>query len=168
MSAMLNGIFNGGGGLQKPRAQVSGRSEERPLPTPTFNSRDDILALRRQVADLTARLVVLEQLHAPRATSLPPRDVMGRLPEFQAAQVMAFLVDDADHAFDVPAAQILSDSRLPAHVEARDWAAYQGFLRGLSTPQIGRGLNRDHTSVMAGINREAARRAAAMAKAGAA
>ena len=147
-------------------ARVFGRSDGRPDGCAPIDAQAEITALQRQVADLAARLVMLEHLHAPRATSLPPRDVVGRLPEFKAAQVMAFLVDDADHGFDVTAAQILSDSRLPVHVEARDWAAYEGFLRGLSTPQIGRGLNRDHTSVMSAINREAARRAAA--KAGAA
>ena len=151
-------------GLYKPIA-ISGL-RDRPDGCAPFNAQAEIAALRGLVADLTARVTVLEQAQPlPRATSLPPRDQARRLPEFQAEQVMSMLVTEAADGFDVTSEEIRSDSRLPGHVEARDWVEYEGFLRGLSTPQIGRAVNRDHTSVMAGINREAKRRALAKAAA---
>lgn len=71
---------------------------------------------------------------------------------------MAALCDAAVLRFGVTLDALLSPCRDTALVEARDWAAMEGFDHGLSTKQIGRGINRDHASVMAGINREAVRR----------
>lgn len=53
----------------------------------------------------------------------------------------------------VPVAEIMGTSRLRKVARARQLAMWHGRQAGLSYPQIGQFLNRDHTSVMNGVRR---------------
>jgi chromosomal replication initiation ATPase DnaA len=68
------------------------------------------------------------------------------------------IVDAVSEAAGIPARHILSQKRTAAVARARQIVMYEARQAGLSYPQIGMVLGRDHTSVMHGVKREAERR----------
>lgn len=55
-------------------------------------------------------------------------------------------------------ARVLSTDRSPQVVRVRDVICYVAQQQGFSSVQIGRAMNRDHSSVLTAIRREKARR----------
>ena len=108
---------------------------------------DEVLALRAEVRALTARLVRLEGKEA--------RPV---LPWVEAA--VDAIIMQAATLYRVTPEEILSQRRNMVVAYARQWVMYEAHEEGISTPQIGAALKRDHTTVLHGIRAEQNRRKA--------
>ncbi len=103
--------------------------------------------LAAQIADLRARIVVLEG-RAPPPLTLPPGEGLGRIITACAAE------------FGQPIEEVLGEGRRAEAIEARHAAMALGRrLLGYSLPRIGRVMRRDHTTVLSAI-RGVERRAA--------
>ncbi|RIV79553.1 helix-turn-helix domain-containing protein [Pelagerythrobacter aerophilus] len=70
------------------------------------------------------------------------------------------IIDTASRIFDVPAKDIASASRLRMHSTPRQVVCYVASQRGWRSTEIGRVLQRDHSTVLYGLDRVRARRAA--------
>lgn len=70
------------------------------------------------------------------------------------------IVDAVSEATGIPAKRILGPRKDAATARARQIVMYEARRAGLSYPQIGDALDRDHTSVMHGVRAEEKRRAA--------
>ncbi|OOY15382.1 hypothetical protein BMI85_16175 [Thioclava sp. DLFJ4-1] len=66
---------------------------------------------------------------------------------------------EVSYASGVKLSAILGPSRLKEHVRARDMVIYAAKRMGLSASQIGRELDRDHSTIIVAIQREEKRRA---------
>lgn len=73
-----------------------------------------------------------------------------------AGRPIARMVALVAQRLDIPEAVILGDARAADPARARQLVMYAGCQLGISTPRIGRALNRDHASVMHGRDRIAA------------
>jgi chromosomal replication initiator protein len=103
--------------------------------------------LAAQIADLRARVIVLEG-RAPPPLTLPPGEGLGRIIAACAAE------------FGTAAEEVIGEGRHAAAIQARHAAMAIGRrLLGYSLPRIGRVMRRDHTTVLAAI-RGVERRAA--------
>ena len=69
------------------------------------------------------------------------------------------IVDAVAEATGIPAKHILSKSRTAPVARARQIVMYEARKAGLSYPQIGRALGRDHSTVVMGVRTEEKRRA---------
>jgi hypothetical protein len=104
-------------------------------------------AMRDQIAELRARIIVLEG-RSPVPLTLPPGEGFGRVASAVAAE------------FGVTLEDLLGERRHAPIAEARQVAMALGQrCCGYSLPRIGRLLRRDHTTVLHGI-RTVARRCA--------
>lgn len=70
------------------------------------------------------------------------------------------IVDAVSEATGIPAKRILGPRRDGPTARARQIVMYEARRAGLSYPQIGEALGRDHTSVIHGVRAEEKRRAA--------
>lgn len=68
------------------------------------------------------------------------------------------IVDAVSEATGIPAKHILSQKRTAPVARARQIVMYEARRAGLSYPQIGEALGRDHTSVIHGVRAEEKRR----------
>lgn len=74
---------------------------------------------------------------------------------------MRTIIADVARRTDLTVADIKSRDRTARVVLARDLACYIGHERGLTLSQMGRALNRDHSTIASAVAREKARREAA-------
>lgn len=70
------------------------------------------------------------------------------------------IVDAVAEATGIPARHILGPRRDGPTARARQIVMYEARLAGLSYPQIGQALGRDHSTVIEGVRAEEKRRAA--------
>lgn len=75
-----------------------------------------------------------------------------------AKQIMR-ITEEVARSIGVTARDIVSHSRQPHLVSARDLIAFEARVQGCTLQQIGRAMNRDHSSIHDAIRREAKRRA---------
>jgi hypothetical protein len=61
---------------------------------------------------------------------------------------LASLVVEGARKFNVSVKWLRSESRMEELIACRHWIATEARRRGFSYPQIGRALNRDHTTIM--------------------
>lgn len=83
---------------------------------------------------------------------VPIRPEAGGGSRRQPAEHMGRIIEYVTRRTGIKRADIMSSSRVPAHVAARHlamWIAARRF--GYSTPAIGLAINRDHSSVVYGI-----------------
>ncbi len=114
---------------------------------------DTIKVMGRAILELMARVRALEE----RAVRIKPSTVKPPLGIFRRA-VVRQLVTEAALREGISEADITGHSRLRKFAWPRQWVMFEAQKRGLSTPQIGAVLNRDHTTILSGIKAEAARR----------
>ncbi len=69
------------------------------------------------------------------------------------------IVDAVSEATGIPSKHILSKIRTAPVARARQIVMYEARKAGLSYPQIGRALGRDHSTVVVGVRTEEKRRA---------
>ena len=108
---------------------------------------DEVQALRAEVRALTARLARLEG-----------KDARPVLPWVEAA--VDSLIMQAATLYRVTPEEILSQRRTMVVALARQWVMFEAHEAGISTPQIGAALGRDHTTVLYGAQAEEKRRKA--------
>ena len=65
------------------------------------------------------------------------------------------ILETASQVFDVPVKDIMSGSRKRRHARPRHAVCFVGYRRGWSSPQIGRGIGREHSTVRYGRERAA-------------
>lgn len=94
--------------------------------------------------------------HAPVVRRPPPEPIPLPPPKPNARQYVKILHDVATRHNMTPD-DIISPNRSPRFVEARQEAFYLLKQAGYSMLQIGRFCNRDHTTVMHGANKHAAK-----------
>jgi len=107
---------------------------------------DQLVNLRERVNAEIAR----ERAYRKRVELLS-RDVSAAMTN--PATIGHRVLDEVTTVFDVTVGEILSSSRHRDVVHARQVAAWLLRAGGLSSPQIGRILGRDHTTVLYGVNR---------------
>lgn len=70
------------------------------------------------------------------------------------------IVDEVSDATGVPVHMILSNDMRREITQARQLAYFVAHTHGFSLPEIGKAMNRDHTTVLSGIRAERKRRSA--------
>ena len=119
-----------------------------------MSDRDQIAALVRLVASLSARVMALESPALPR-----PKAMLVSTEKWRAArQMINDLVALVALQEGIPEREILCDSRTRPLSHARQWVMLEAHLRGISTPMIGRALKKDRKTVLHGIKAERERR----------
>ena len=113
-------------------------------------------ALSRIILDLSHRVASLERSAVKKKSQI----VVPNRPRLANGNIVKALLSQASTRFDIAADLINSNARASYLVEARDWVIYEAHLLEVPYNQIGLALNRDHTSIIAAVGREAARRAA--------
>lgn len=76
----------------------------------------------------------------------------------QHRSTVSKIVEAVSEATGIPARHILSQKRTAPIARARQIVMYEARLAGLSYPQIGEALGRDHSSVVHGVRAEKKRR----------
>ena len=88
------------------------------------------------------------------------RAFIRRTPADAAAErILSGVIMEAVAKTGIAAEMICSDVRVKGVVAARQWVMYEACVRGLGYAQIGRLMNRDHSTVIHAVSVEAARRA---------
>ncbi len=104
-----------------------------------MSDRSTITLMRQELARLNARVAELEARLGPETPTGGPITLRA-------------ILDEVSAEFGVPVPEILSPWREERLLPARHAAmALARRLTKLSTPQIGRAMRRDHTTVLAGI-----------------
>lgn len=75
-----------------------------------------------------------------------------------AMSTVHFIINTVARQCGLRAADITGPSVRADIVEARDQVCYLARDKGMTLPQIGRAVNRHHTSVLSAVRREAIRR----------
>ena len=119
-----------------------------------MSDRDQIAALVRLVASLSARVTALESPALPRPKAMPVSTEKWRM----AQQTILDLVKLIAIQEGIAERFILCDSRERHLSHARQWVMFEAHLRGISAPMIGRALRKDHSTVLHGITAERERR----------
>ena len=109
---------------------------------------DDYTALLRRVSDLEARLAMLERRDDRRSAATP-----------ETVRIVSEVIKTAAIIFGLEPWQIEGNSRTLCISYARQWVMFEARERGLSYPQIGAALGRDHSTVKNGVSEERLRRA---------
>jgi hypothetical protein len=89
--------------------------------------------------------------------------MMGRvkMSELQSRRIIWRIMADASEIFGVSAAMIAGRCIKPVYSEARQWVYFEAYAQGIPMAQIGRAIDdRDHTTIMFGIEKERERRKA--------
>lgn len=81
----------------------------------------------------------------------------------QGVGLVRAIIRDVSRQTGIGRAAILSPCREVHIVRARDAVCFIARRMGMTYPKIARELNRDHTTIMAAVRREAARRQGAAA-----
>lgn len=68
------------------------------------------------------------------------------------------IIEQVSHATGFSVAEIVGRRRFTDVCLARDLAAYEAVKAGFSMPMVGRCLNRDHSTILDAVRREAERR----------
>lgn len=109
--------------------------------------------LTKTCVDLLSRVRAIEaQING--ATPMPPPE------RFRPSHLAIHdLIRQAAIQFEAMPSEIIGRSAAAAHVRPRQWVMFEAHLIGKSSTEIGRALNRDHSTVLHGVRREAERRA---------
>lgn len=70
------------------------------------------------------------------------------------------IIEQVAYATGFKVVDILAEDRKPAVSQARDLAMFEARALGISFPELGRSFDRDHSTVVAAVKREQARREA--------
>lgn len=105
-------------------------------------------ALRRRVARLEAQVLDLRAAIG----RLSPISVAHKADDSTRAEIMA-IVDNVAQAHGLSHADILGPSRYANIVRARHECFGMAFEAGFTATEIGRAMNRDHTSVLNGVKK---------------
>lgn len=105
-------------------------------------------ALRRRVARLEAQVLDLRAAIG----RLSPISVAHRADDSTRAEIMA-IIDAVSDARAVPQNAILGATRRSHVVRARRECFAMAHQRGFTATEIGRAMNRDHSSVLYGIRK---------------
>jgi chromosomal replication initiation ATPase DnaA len=87
-------------------------------------------------------------------------DDIASLNEIRPSDLIRNIAREVEAQTGIPQMDIFSDSRRADHVRARDVICYIARRHGVSYPKIARAMQRDHSSIMAAVRREEARRGA--------
>jgi chromosomal replication initiation ATPase DnaA len=109
---------------------------------------DETHALRRRVARLEAQVLDLRAALG----RLSPITVAHKSPPDTRAEIMA-IVDTVAQAHGLSHADILGPSRYANIVRARHECFGMASEDGFTATEIGRAMNRDHTSVLNGVRK---------------
>lgn len=105
-----------------------------------------IALLKEEAARARADILAAKEAKLTAAAGLPVRAACIRHGEYDRVLLRAIQL------FGYTVQEIVSQSRARKLVMARQFVMYWAWRRsGLSMPQIGRRLNRDHTTILAGI-----------------
>lgn len=90
--------------------------------------------------------------------SLVSDDDIAAARQIKYSPLLRRIVFEVAEVTGVPAGDIIGPSKARAGLMARDLVCFIARREGMTLTEIGRGIGRDHTTVMAAIKREAARR----------